>query len=211
MARGMVAENIRVRRSAGVASRISSSSSRKPMSSISSASSRTTAFKALRSSAPRSRWSRRRPGVPTTIWAPPCKRAAFLHRIHSADAGDDPRASVGIEPLELLRDLDRQFASRGDDEAERFARPRHTITVEHLVGNGDSEGDRLARPSAGGDDEIAAGGVGFDDGGLDGGEAVIAARGQRSGERGGKLIMRHGARPTRKTRRAIGGDNNMLA
>ena len=54
-ARGIVAENSKVRRASGVASRISSRSSRKPMSSISSASSRTAALSADRSSAPRSR------------------------------------------------------------------------------------------------------------------------------------------------------------
>ena len=69
--RGMVAEKRRVRRPGGVASSISSRSSRKPMSSISSASSSTTALSAERSSTPRSRWSRSRPGVPTTSWAPP--------------------------------------------------------------------------------------------------------------------------------------------
>ena len=35
-----------------------------------SASSSTTTLSADRSSAPRSRWSRRRPGVPTTMWTP---------------------------------------------------------------------------------------------------------------------------------------------
>ena len=67
---GTVAENINVRRCAGAAPSISSSSSRNPIFSISSASSRTTALSMLRSREPRLIWSHRRPGVPTTICAP---------------------------------------------------------------------------------------------------------------------------------------------
>ena len=71
---GNVAENIKVRRVLGVASRMNSKSSRKPISSISSASSSTTTSRADRSSPPRSKWSRKRPGVPTTICTPSSRR-----------------------------------------------------------------------------------------------------------------------------------------
>ncbi len=53
-----------------VAPRMNSRSSRKPRSSISSASSSTAARSADGSRLRRSRWSRRRPGVPTTMWTP---------------------------------------------------------------------------------------------------------------------------------------------
>ena len=67
---GMVAENSTVCRSAGVASRIDSMSSAKPMSSISSASSRTTIRTASRRNVRRRMWSMARPGVATTTWTP---------------------------------------------------------------------------------------------------------------------------------------------
>ena len=67
---GTVAENISVRRSCGHSPRIYSRSSRKPRSNISSASSNTTPRIADRSIAPRMIWSRKRPGVATTICAP---------------------------------------------------------------------------------------------------------------------------------------------
>ena len=70
MPRGTVAENIKVRRSEGVASKIDSNSSRNPMFNISSASSNTTARRPDVSKDPRSMWSRKRPGVPTTMCTP---------------------------------------------------------------------------------------------------------------------------------------------
>ncbi len=69
-ASGIVAENIRTRRSGFTASKMASISSVKPMSSISSASSRTKYSTFDRSSAPRLIMSRTRPGVPTTTSMP---------------------------------------------------------------------------------------------------------------------------------------------
>ena len=66
----MVAEKSAVWRSAGVADRIASRSSAKPMSSISSASSRTTTLTASKRRLPRLRWSTARPGVATTTSTP---------------------------------------------------------------------------------------------------------------------------------------------
>ena len=126
MVLGRVAENSRVRRSAGVASRMNSRSSRKPRSSISSASSSTTALSAETFSAPRSRWSRRRPGVPTTIWAPRASARRSRPRIHAADAGHDSRAGKMIEPCQLALDLQRQFARRRDDQGQRRRPPGRT-------------------------------------------------------------------------------------
>ena len=67
---GIVAENNTVWRSLGSEPRIVSMSSAKPMSSISSASSSTTVRIPSTSSERRPRWSRTRPGVPTTTWTP---------------------------------------------------------------------------------------------------------------------------------------------
>jgi hypothetical protein len=67
---GMVAEKKASWRSSGSSARMVSMSSRKPRASISSASSSTQKVTCWRVSDPRRRWSSRRPGVPTTIWAP---------------------------------------------------------------------------------------------------------------------------------------------
>ena len=89
---GTVAENIRVRRSFDAESRMNSRSSRKPRSSISSASSRTTAFSPDGLKEPRSIWSRRRPGVPTTICAPFCsaRRSSRISMPPTQEAKDAP-------------------------------------------------------------------------------------------------------------------------
>ena len=70
MASGIVAEKRRVWRSSGTRLMIASISSRKPMLSISSASSKIKVSILLSLRALRLIRSRRRPGVPTTIWAP---------------------------------------------------------------------------------------------------------------------------------------------
>ena len=67
---GIVAENSTVWRSAGVAARIASMSSAKPMSSISSASSSTTSRAPSSFSVLRRMWSSARPGVATTTSTP---------------------------------------------------------------------------------------------------------------------------------------------
>ena len=176
----------------GVASRISSSSSRKPMSSISSASSSTATRSADRSSAPRSRWSRSRPGRADDDMRAALQRAALLHRVHAADAGHDAGAGRGIEPFEFLADLDGEFAGRGDDQAERLARPGRAVAFEQLAGDGEAEGDGLAGAGLGRDDQVAALGFVRDDRGLDWGQRVIAARSQRFRERGMNIGLLHG-------------------
>ena len=91
--------------SAGVVSRMNSRSSRKPRSSISSASSSTTALSADDLAArARSRWSRRRPGVPTTICTPslqagaargrdPCRRRRRRRARRHSDRASSVRAA----------------------------------------------------------------------------------------------------------------------
>ena len=91
---GTTGDGGRVRRSAGAASRIYSRSSRKPRSSISSASSSTTTRIFEVSRRPRSRWSRRRPGVPTTMWQPSAS-ARCSRRTSMPPTQDATRAPAG--------------------------------------------------------------------------------------------------------------------
>ena len=73
---GIVAENRSVWRLTGTRSMIASISSKKPMLSISSASSRIRVSTPSKRKALRLIKSNRRPGVPTTMWAP--DRRAFI-------------------------------------------------------------------------------------------------------------------------------------
>ena len=141
-----------------------------------------------RSSAPRSRWSRSRPGVPTTIWAPPCRaRRSFIGSMPPTQV-DDPRAGRGVEPLQLLADLDAQ--ARGSARS-----PEPSGSRVQGARSPSSSWPAMARPKATvlpepvlrGDDQVAALGLVLDDGRLDGRQRVIAARGQRFRERRGEF------------------------
>ena len=93
-----------------------------------------------------------------------------------------------------LGDLKREFARRGDHQCERQAGGGERAVGQQLVGHGEAEGDGLARAGLGGDEQVAALGIVLRDGGLDGGEIGIAARGQRLGEAGGQVGEGHGPR-----------------
>ena len=126
--------------------------------------------------------------MPTTICAPPGQRAPLLQRVHAADAGRDPRAGRGVEPVELAADLERQLAGRGDDQAERRRVPRARGRLRAAGRHGEAEGDGLARAGLGRDDQVAAFGFGFEHGGLDRGQCIITARVERLREGRGELI-----------------------
>ena len=110
------------------------------------------------------------------------KLAPLARRIHAADTGRDPRAGLGIEPLQLTRDLQRQFARRRDHQGARQAWPRQLIALEQLRRDRHTEGDGLAGAGLRGDDQIAPVGIVFEDGGLNRRGRGIAALGQRLGE-----------------------------
>ena len=145
-ARGTVAENISVRRSAGAASRMNSRSSRKPRSSISSASSSTTAFSADMSSEWRVMWSRRRPGVPTTIWAPRSSARRSLRMSMPPTQDGDRGAGQFVEPLQFARHLQGQFARRRDGQRQRAPRRAEALrAAQQGRRQRQAEGHRLAR------------------------------------------------------------------
>ncbi len=192
MGRGRVAENSRVRRSFGVASRISSSSSRKPRSSISSASSRMTAPSSPRRSWPRSRWSRRRPGVPTTMWQPWSSARRSARGVHAADAGGD--AGAGIEPLQLALHLHGQLPRRGDHQGRgRAGGNQGAVGTQQGLGEDQAIGHGLARAGPGRDQQVAAQRLRLQHGELDGREGLIAAIGKRLGQRRVDGVGEHGA------------------
>ena len=180
---GTVAENIRVRRSAGAAARMNSRSSRKPRSSISSASSSTTARSSEMSSEPRVMWSRRRPGVPTTICAP-CSSARRSWRMSMPPTQDaEPRAGILVEPFEFAADLDGEFARRRDDQGARRAGAVKAIRpAKQRRRDGNAERDGLARAGLRRDEQIRSLGLRREDRRLDGSQRLVATRCKRSGQ-----------------------------
>ena len=139
---------------------MNSRSSRKPRSSISSASSSTTMASAETSSARRSIWSRKRPGVPTTIWTPACKARRSRCASMPPTQAQCARRRVAIEPGQLALHLQRQFARRRDDQRERRAgRRQRRGLAEQRLRHRDAIGDGLARAGLGRNQEIAARGL----------------------------------------------------
>src|SRR3546814_13516589 len=57
------------------------------------------------------------------------QRALFAPHVHAADAGCNPRAGLGIKPLELALHLKRKFARWGDDQRQRLARRSQPFSV----------------------------------------------------------------------------------
>ncbi len=119
--------------------------------------------------------------------------AALLRGVHAADAGGDARAGGAVEPDQLAADLEREFTRGGDDEGERLAAGDDAaVLADQVAGHCEAEGDGLARAGLGGDDEVAALGFGFEDGGLDGRGRGIITRGERFGEKRGEVLEFHG-------------------
>ncbi len=113
--------------------------------------------------------------------------------IHAADAGDDPRAGLGIEPLQLVGDLKRQFAGRGDDQGHRRAELGEFLGLaQQGRGEGQTEGDGLAGTGLGRDQQVAAL-FGLQHGGLHRRGLGIAAFGKGAVERGMTGGEGHGA------------------
>ena len=112
------------------------------------------------------------------------KLALFAARVHAADAGDDARAGVLIEPGQFALHLQGQFARRRDDQGQRLAAPLEAIGVaEQILRNRQSVGDGLARAGLRRHQQVAAdGGIGQHRR-LHGRRLGVAALSQGSGER----------------------------
>jgi hypothetical protein len=83
---------------------------------------------------------------------------------------------VLIEPGELAVHLQRQLAGGGDDQRQRVAGAVEGFGfAEQRGGEREAIGDGLARSGLGGDEFVAVGQFGLEDGGLDRRRVVIAA------------------------------------
>ena len=120
------------------------------------------------------------------------QRAPLLGRVHAADAGGDPRARRLIKPGEFAADLQSQLARGGDDERERRAGLRQPVALHQVGGERQPERHRLARARARGDEQVAAGGLVRQHGGLNGRGLLIPLFVEGVGERGGEGGKGHG-------------------
>ena len=123
------------------------------------------------------------------------QRARLAAHIHAADAGGDAGARGAIEPDQLALHLHGEFARGRDDERHRGAGGADAL-LAHQQGGGEREaiGHGLAGASLGGDEQIAFGGVGLQDGGLDGGGFGVTARFEGAFKAGIGRRKRHEAR-----------------
>ena len=151
----IVAEKSAVWRSAGVADRIASRSSAKPMSSISSASSRMTTRTASKRRLPRFRWSTARPGRrDDDVDAAPEAAQLLADRLAAVDR-QDPRAELAAVLRERLGDLHRELARR--DQDERRGAPVAGLADGDALERRQREGGRLAGPRRRLGQQVAAG------------------------------------------------------
>ena len=114
--------------------------------------------------------------------------------VHAADTGDDAGAGLGVEPFQLALDLHRQFAGGGDHQGQGGAGVPCPLGLAQQIGReGDAIGHRLARAGAGRDQQVAAVGLGRENGGLDLGRLDVATGLERAFERRVETGKQHGA------------------
>jgi hypothetical protein len=105
-------------------------------------------------------------------------------RVHAADAGDDARAGLRIEPGELALDLQGQLARRRNDERRRLPRlPQAFGVAEERGGDGEAVGDGLARAGLRGDEQVTLARLGGQHGLLHRRRLFVIARREGAGER----------------------------
>ena len=111
------------------------------------------------------------------------KLALFAARVHAADAGNDARAGVLIEPREFALHLQGKLSRRRDDQCQRLGASFEAIRVaEKILRNRQPIGNGLARAGLRRDQQIAVDGCIGKHRRLHGRRLGVAALGQGSGE-----------------------------
>lgn len=119
------------------------------------------------------------------------QRAAFLGRVHPADARGDPRTGLGIKPHQFAADLQRQFARWRNNQRLRGDPVGQAVVADQFTRHRQPECDRFAGPGLRRHQQIAPGGLCGGNGVLHRGKRFIAARGKRFGERRRKVGQCH--------------------
>jgi hypothetical protein len=123
--------------------------------------------------------------------------------IHAADARDDARAGVLIQPRQFAMHLHGQFAGRRDHQRQRRAGAREPgFGAEQRGGEGQSVGDRLARAGLRRHQQVARLGTLQQHGFLNRRRLGVAARGERAPEGGIGRRERHAEFHDRQGRHA---------
>ena len=98
------------------------------------------------------------------------------------------RLRFRIEPFKFALHLQGEFARRRDDERGRRKLRRQNVRLaKQLRREGETESDCLAGARLRRNQQVAAIGVGGENGGLHGGRFGIAAFGQRARQRGAEI------------------------
>ena len=110
--------------------------------------------------------------------------ALLAARIHAADAGDDARIGMAVEPGQFAMDLQRELARRCHDQRQRCAGLLEPLGIaEQVLRDRQAIGDGLAGAGLRGNQQIAAVGGIRQHGGLHLRQPVEIALRQSSGER----------------------------
>ena len=105
--------------------------------------------------------------------------------VHAADAGEDTRAGIMVEPFQLALHLHGQFTSRGHDEGHGRGFLREAFGLAQKgCGDGQAIGHGFAGPGLGRNHEIAAFSLGFEDSKLNRGRVFVFALGEGAREWG---------------------------
>ena len=103
--------------------------------------------------------------------------------LHAADAGNDARARILIEPGKFSLHLEREFARRRDDQRERLGGGTQVARLsEQIVGDRETIGDRLAGTRLRGDEKIAVRRIGLQHRRLHGRRRIVVALRERARE-----------------------------
>ena len=95
---------------------------------------------------------------------PVAEQTLLAPRIHAADARDDDRASLAIEPGQFAADLNSQFTGRSNGQAQGRARLAHPLSIaQQGRGGGEAEGNGLTRTGLGRNKKILVDGPRFKD------------------------------------------------
>ncbi len=112
------------------------------------------------------------------------KLALFAARIHAADAGNDARIGILIEPRQFALHLQGKFPRWRDDQGEGCCSPLEPLgTIKKLFCDGQPIGDGFARAGLRRNQQVAVGSGVRRHGGLDRRRRIVVALRQGSGER----------------------------
>ncbi len=121
------------------------------------------------------------------------KLAALEPAVHATDAGDNPCAGILVEPTQLAFDLEGEFARRRNDKRNGRGDLAHLLVfAENRRGDSQAVSDRLAGTGLCGDEDIPRLRFLGQHSGLNRRRVVVIALGERASQRRAGLKKGHG-------------------